>query len=361
MISREIIHELIAKKQCPERMGLFEHYWGDTQPWWEEHEGLAKGIDLVEHFNYDIRIIDGSWFNTSAFLEGAVLEETEETKVHVNGWGAKFRDWKHKSGTPEHLGFEMTTEEIWRKKFREPMLSLDTKRFGDIEVLRANYKKAMAEKRFAVYSNLTIFEQMRESMGQIVMMESMCLNPVWIHDFCDVMTNHLIMHLEYLLREVGIPDGIWLYEDMGYTYQPFISPELQREMIMPYHKRLGDFFKSYKLPWIMHSCGKIRPFLPAIREAGVDCLQVLEAKAGQDVREFADAVGNSMAFMGNLNIRAFETNDMKTVESEVLPKLRDIKKKRIPYIFHSDHSIPRTVRLSTYQGALDMFWKNCAY
>jgi uroporphyrinogen decarboxylase len=196
---------------------------------------------------------------------------------------------------------------------------------------------------------------MRASMGDVVMLESMYMNPAWILDFCEVMTNHMIMHLDYLMREVGVPDGVWMYEDMGFTKAPFISPEMQREMIMPFHKRLGDFIHSYNIPWIMHSCGKIRSFLPAIQEAGIDCLQVLEAKAGQDVREFAEATGNKMAFMGNLNIMAFETNDKKKLEEEIVPKLKDIKTKRIPFVFHSDHSVPKTVTVDTYKYALELF------
>mgnify|MGYP007051594124 CR=1 FL=1 len=47
----------------------------------------------------------------------------------------------------------------------------------------------------------------------------------------------------------GLPKG----EDIGFTKQPFTSPELQREMILPYHKRLGDFIHSDGIPWIMHS------------------------------------------------------------------------------------------------------------
>ncbi|MBD3391133.1 MAG: hypothetical protein GF418_03665 [Chitinivibrionales bacterium] len=359
---REVVKTIVGRKTCPDRMGLYEHYWQDTQQSWEEHDGLPAGIDLTAHFDYDLREIEGSWFRSESLVDQEeVLEETDETRVVRNGWGATTRAWKNKAGTPEHLAFELTSEDIWRKKYREPLLSLDTRRFGDLDKLRKNYTDAMAEDRFAMYNNVTIFEQMRASIGDVAMLEAMYLNPDWIRDYCDVMTNHTIMHLEYLFREVGVPDGVWMYEDMGYTQAPFISPDLQRDLILPFHKRLGDFIHSYNIPWIMHSCGKIRPFLPAIREAGVDCLQVLEAKAGQDVREFAGAVDNSMAFMGNLNILAFETNDFSRLADEIVPKLKDISQKKIPFVFHSDHSIPKTVRLDTYRHALDLYHEHGRY
>jgi uroporphyrinogen-III decarboxylase len=93
----------------------------------------------------------------------------------------------------------------------------------------------------------------------------------------------------------------------------------------------------------------------------VDGLQALEAKAGQHVLEMAEATGNKIAFMGNLDIRAFESNDQKTLEAEIVPKLRAIKEKRIPYVFYSDHSIPKSVNLETYRYALELHKKYGRY
>ncbi len=342
-------------------MGLFEHWWEDTQGAWES-EGFPKGVDLVDYYNFDIRPITGCFNQTAAILDQwEVVEETEDTIVSINGWGAKLRHWKHKSGPPEHIGFELTNDDIWREKYRPHLLDLDIRRFGDIEQVKADFDKFMATDKWCCYNNILITEIMRASMGDIVMLESMYLNPAWIKDFCDVVTNMLIVHYEYLFDKIGVPDGMFIYEDMGYTYGPIMSPELQREFIFPYHKRLIDFVHSYDIPFVMHSCGKIRPYLQSIFESGVDCLQVLEAKAGQHVAEFASAVDNKMAFMGNLNIVAYETNDRAELENEILPKLEAVRTNRIPYVFHSDHSIPRSVKPETYEYSLELFRRHGHY
>jgi uroporphyrinogen decarboxylase len=358
---REIIKAIVKDKQCPERMGLYEHYWDDTRAEWEK-QGYPKDTDPIDYFDYDIKAVPNGWFRTTPFpVPLKTIDETDETFIYLNGWGAKLREWKGKSGTPEHISFEMVSEEIWREKFREPLLTFNIERAGDVEQLKKDFKTCMETDRFIVYTNVHIFEIMRHAMGDVVMLEAMYLNPAWIHDFCDVITNMMITQYEFMFSEIGIPDGMFIYEDMGYTYGPFCSPELQRELVFPYHRKLVDFVHSYDIPFIMHSCGKIRPFLPAIFDAGVDCLQVLEAKAGQDVREMAEATGYKMSFMGNLNILAFEANDPKTLENEVLPKLDGIREKRIPYVFHSDHSIPKTVKLDTYRYALELFRKYGKY
>jgi uroporphyrinogen decarboxylase len=342
-------------------MGLYEHFWDDTQAEWEK-QGLPEGVDLIEYFDYDIKPIPGGDIKTEAIVRNSVIvEETDETIVKINGWGAKLRYWKHKSGTPEHIEFDMTSEAVWREKYRPYLIDLNPQRAGDIEQLKKNHAKCMATDKFVVYTNLMIFEIMRASMGDIIMLESMYLNPAWIHDFCDVVTDMQIRHWEYVFTEVGVPDGMFLYEDMGYTQSPFISPELHREMVVPYHRRFADFIHSYGIPFIMHSCGKVEPLLQGIVDSGVDCLQVLEAKAGQNVIEFARQVDNKIAFMGNLNIIAFETNNPAELEAEIIPKLQSIRENRIPYVFHSDHSIPKTVKLDTYKYALDLYWKYGRY
>ncbi len=352
MTHRETIEALIRDKTCPDRMGVFEEFWQDTQGEWE-HQGLPPGTDMIEYFDHDFRPIEGSMFNSDPFLEEEEWPESEsETLIRVNGWGARMREWRDRPGVPEHLSFDMQNEEVWQARYRDPLLQLDLDRFPDLDGLRANYAAARSSDRFCYYYNILPTEIMRRSIGDIVMLEAMCLNPGWIHDVCSVVTDNIIRHLEYILREVGLPDGVWMYEDMGYTQGPFISPEMYQEFLLPYHEKVGDFIHSYGLPFILHSCGRIRPLLTLIARAGVDCLQAIEAKAGQSVVEMAEALGNSMAFMGNIDIRAFESNDPRILEAEIVPKLEAIKRNRIPYIFHSDHSIPRSVKLETYEHAM---------
>jgi uroporphyrinogen decarboxylase len=351
---------IIRAKECPERMGIYEHWWSDLQPYWESAEGLPVHADLVDYFDFDLRQVGGWCFNHQP-LQWTDVSEDESTSVKTNGWGATLRYWKDKAGTPEHIGFELVNNEIWKKRYRERLLSLDPSRLPDLATLRDGLIKGRSDDRYTVFSHLFIFEIMRESMGDVVMLESMYLDPGWITDFCEVTTTFYLKHFEYLFREAGVPDALWIYEDMGFTKAPFISPELYRELIFPHHKRLVDFIHSYNIPLIMHSCGNIRPLLPHMAETGIDCLQVLEAKAGQHVAEFAEATGNRLAFMGNLNIVAFESNDRAVIDAEVLPKLDAVRRNRIPYVFHSDHSIPGTVNLDTYRYVRDLHRKYGRY
>ena len=90
----------------------------------------------------------------------------------------------------------------------------------------------------------------------------------------------------------------------------------------------------------------------------------MEVKANQNVVEFAHtvwALGRQMAFAGNMDIRAFESNDPAILEAEIVPKLEAIREKKIPYVFMSDHSIPKSVSLKTYEEALEIYRRNRNY
>jgi uroporphyrinogen decarboxylase len=289
-----------------------------------------------------------------------VIKETEEWRIIKDGRGATLKFWKNKSGTPEHIDFEITDREKW-KKYREPLLEIRKERLGDIESMRLNLKTAREKKKFTIFGDLFIFELMRATIGDQNFLPALLLDPDWIKDFAQVYLNFYRNHYEILFREAGLPDGFLVYEDFGYSNGLFCSPKVLSELIMPYEKELVNFLKSYGLPVILHSCGDIRKAVPLIIDAGFDCLQPMEAKAGCDVVEFAKTYGNKLAYMGNINVVVLNTNDPLKIKEEILPKLKTLSKMRIPYFFHSDHSIPPTVTLETYKYVLKLFGENCWY
>ena len=360
MTQREIIKTLLAK-EIPERVGLNEAFWPHIieNAWGEQ--GIEPGTPFEEHFNLDIKSL--SFFAAPGprpDLE-RVVEESDEWIVKRDSWGASFKTWKHKSGTPEHVAFSVSSPEVWNNEFRDAFKAIDMRDHLDLDAFMSNYAKAMASDRFITYSGLFVFEELRRIMGDVSMLESLLLEPEWIHDFCALVTQKNIEHYEHLFNEVGRPDGLHIYEDLGYTAAPFASPACHREMVLPYHKQLFGFFKDHNLPIIMHTCGDFRPHIDSIVEAGVDCIQAMEAKTGMDVVKMAETYKDKLCFMGNIDIRALESGDRDTIKEECLTKLNGMKALRAPYVYMSDHSIPPSVTLEDYEYMQELFWQNCQY
>lgn len=360
MKPRDVVRA-IFDRQIPERMGLNESFWPETlSERWPE-QGYPRGADPAEEFHYDIRGV-GGWFDSTPF-RGVwdVLEETEEWRVVRDGRGATLKFWKHKSGTPEHIEFECSTPQVWYAKYREPLLATERDRLGDVEGMRASIAERRSQGLYACFSNLFVFELMRATIGDQNFLPAMLEEPSWIEDFCRVNTDFLIRHYEILFLEAGLPDGFFLYEDLGYSNGPFCSPSVLRELWLPHAKRFVGFLKDHGLQVMMHSCGDVRMLVPLIVEAGVDVLQPLEVKAGCDVLQLGEAFAGRLSFMGNIDVRALSTGEESKVREEIVGKLTAIRQRRIPYVFHSDHSIPPDVPLKTYRLALDLFWEHCRY
>ncbi len=360
MTKREIIRELLAK-QLPDRVGLNEHFWPHIIDNAWQAQGIQPGTDFSERFNLDLKSV--SWFSAPAPRSDlvAVVEESEEWTVHRDGWGASFKTWKNKAGTPEHVGFMVTSPDIWKKDFREAFKAIRVRDHVDIEGMKARYRTAMAGESFVTYSSLFVFEELRKVIGDVTMLESLLLEPEWIHDFCSLVTDKYIAYFELLFREIGLPDGMHIYDDLGYTAAPFASPACHREMIHPYHKELFAMFKDYNLPVILHTCGDFRPHLECIIGSGVDCVQAMEAKTGMHVVTLAEQYRDKLCFMGNIDIRSLESGDRIRIKQECLAKLNGMKRLRAPYIYMSDHSIPPSVKLADYEYMLELFWGNCNY
>lgn len=361
--SRELI-DAILRHGNPERVGLCEHPWADTLRRWTEQgypiDEEGKPVTPAEHFGYDIKNV-GGWFDIMPIRDHEeTLEETDEWKVTRNGAGAVFKNWKHKSGTPEHIDFDMTSRQVWEQKYRPHLLEPDRERLN-IEATRRNLIRCRQQGRFALYSHLFVWENMRQSMGDVCLYESMLLEPDWIHDYCRVYTDFFKVHFAILFDEAGVPDGVRLCEDLGYHKGLFCSPRTFQQLLFPYYAELVGWFHERDVPVMLHSCGMVKEALPMIVEAGFDCLDPMERKAGNNPFQYADQHGDRLGFMGGLDARVLESGDRDRIRRHVTDLLEGMKERGIGYIFHSDHSLSTNVDLDDYRFALHIYREHAAY
>ena len=345
-------------------MGLHDSPWDDTLKRWVGEgyptDSAGQPISPVEHFGYDICGC-GGWFDILP-IRGMqeVVEETAEWKIVRNGAGALLKWWKNKSGTPEHIAFTMTSREIWDRDYRGRLLELDRERV-DIKGARERLAKARSDGYWAFYGDLFVWENMRRSMGDITLYESLLLDPAWIHDYNRVHTDFFKAHYKLLFDEAGVPDGIWMYEDLGYRNGLFCSPKTLEDVIFPYFAEMVDFFHSYGLPVILHSCGRTTEALDLIVGAGFDALNPMEVKAGNDIFAFAEKYGDKLAFVGGLDARVLESGDRGAIRREVARFIDGLKARGARFLFASDHSLSTNVSYSDYRYALGVYREHMAY
>jgi uroporphyrinogen decarboxylase len=283
-------------------------------------------------------------------FERKTVAEDEDTITYLDGNGAVLRRHKKHDTTPEHISFNVTDRESWEHLIK-PKLSPDPRRLN-FENYRKLKEDCARSGRFFTMSGINVFECMEAMCGHENMLAGMALDPDWVLDMSMTYARLLVDLQKILFEREGLPDGVYYYDDLGFKLHPFISPQMYCDLIQPAHAYTMDYAKSLGLPVIMHSCGFVEPLLPHMIDAGIDCLQVIEVKAGMDLLRIHKLYGDKNSFMGGIDVRVLYTNDRKKIDAELEAKI-PLVKEGYNYVVHSDHSIPKTVDYETYRYFID--------
>ena len=97
--------------------------------------------------------------------------------------------------------------------------------------------------------------------------------------------------------------------DFGTQLDLLISPDLFREFVFPYFRKLTDIGHEHGYHVILHSCGSIYKVIPDLIELGVDALHPLQARAANME---ADRLGaefrGAVAFVGGIDTQDLLVN-----------------------------------------------------
>jgi len=341
------------KRKPHDRIPLYEHFWGETLKKWREKDWLQnkkEECDPTSEFGLDVR--DCWAFNCISDLDfkKIILEENEDTYIEKDGNGAILRHHKHHDTTPEHIDYTVKDRSGWETLIK-PRLTPTIKRIN-FTGYRSVKNRCGDDNTFFCWSGANVFEQMVHVCGHQYMLMGMIDDPEWIRDMCDTYAGLLIALMEILFAKEGKPDGIWFNDDLGFKGTTFMSPSMYDEFIKPAQKRTFDYAKSINVPVIFHSCGMVEKLIPSLIEAGIDCLQALEVKAGMDILKLYKQYGSWLSFMGGIDIQELISNDPVRIDQELLKKI-PILKGNYGYALHSDHSIPPSMDISMYRYFID--------
>jgi hypothetical protein len=85
-------------------------------------------------------------------------------------------------------------------------------------------------------------------------------------------------------------------DDTAAAQQPFISPEIYRELIVPYVSRLTKFAQDRNIPVMMHCCGRCEDFIEDWVSFGVNSWN--PAQVTNDLDGIKKKYGNSLVLVG---------------------------------------------------------------
>ncbi|MBR6794025.1 MAG: hypothetical protein IKM48_06715 [Clostridia bacterium] len=335
LTSRERILRTHLRQEV-DRMPMVDKPWAGTLRRWER-EGMPKGADWIDHFGYD-RIVRICPDNSPRFPV-RVLEENERSKVVTTAWGGTQRVFKELDATNENLSFRCPTADAW-PEVKARMLEYHEDRIP-WDYLKKNYPLWKARGDFL---QLTVWFGFDVAHSRLVGTENFLVamydDPEWVTDMFETYLTTSLDLCQRILDAGYEFDGIFWYDDMGYKGTSFFSPDLYRELLLPYHKRAVDWAHERGMVAELHSCGYIEKLLPAVMETGVEMLNPIEIKAGMDPLFLKKTYGDRLSFHGGINAQLWDDFERVAAEMErVIP----ILKEGGGYLFASDHSIPNSV------------------
>lgn len=172
------------------------------------------------------------------------------------------------------------------------------------------------------------------------------LNKKMAHTLLDKLTTYDIELMDAFLSIIGpYIQIVEITDDIGGQNGLLISPELYREMVMPYYKRLLEFIKSKTDAKIFHhSCGSVIKGVDLLIEAGIDILNPLQPRAaGMDSTYLKDRFGYELIFHGGIDTQeVLPYGSPMDIENEVKRRIA-IYAPGGGYILSAAHNIQQDV------------------
>jgi uroporphyrinogen decarboxylase len=356
LTSKERVGLALARKEA-DRIPRMDGFWPETIQQWER-DGMPVGLDIGAHFGFDF--VGAGWVNHEARVGfSKVVAEDERSITREDGNGTMLRFWKGKSGTPEHTGFTVNCADKWLQ-FKRHLLDAPIESRVNVQDALAAMHKARSEQKWFTWTGVEAFETAKDILGHEYLCCAMAEEPDLARDVFETETEIAIRALNHLEKSGVQYDGGWIFGDIAYNKGPFCSPRMYKSLVQPSHARQIGWFKERGLKLIYHTDGDFRPLIPGFIEAGVDCVQPMEAKAQIDVRELKPRYGDRVAFMGNIDAMKLISNDRDAIEEEIASKI-SVAKVGGGYIYHSDHSVPPGITWETYQFVMERVAFHGAY
>ena len=353
MLPRERVMMALQHKE-PDRVPIHDSPWQATIDRWRS-EGLPSGISPADYFGYELA---GFGADTSPQFPIEVLHEDEEYIIERNQYGGVRKNPRDYSTTPLIIDYPCKSRKDWEEKIK-PRLKPSDYRVDWVSVYY-NYHRERSKGRFITYNAAVGYDKIQSYVASPHLLKAIITDPEWVKDMYMTDAKLAIEMCERMIKRGIKFDGAFLFCDLGYRKGLFFSPKHYEEQLHPVFKMLCNYFHSRGMPVILHSCGRVKDLIPYFIEAGIDCLQPLEVKAGMNLIELKEEYGDKIAFMGGIDVRLMALEDPKPIEKEIREKIT-VAKEGGGYIYHSDHSVPKNVSFKQYKRVIELVKKYGKY
>jgi uroporphyrinogen decarboxylase len=299
--------------KAPDRVPF--DFWGVPETW-ESLKNFLKIDDnneLMETLGIDCRVVTPDYI-------GPDMEVLEDGSFY-NIWGSVRKIVKNGSSSYEEYAaypladFQTPTEvEQWGKWPKSKMWDWDS---FITKVGKAN-KKAPYHIRYDIGG---IFESAWGLYGLDKFLMGFYENSKLVCSIMECYTDIFISNFRSLMSKAEhLVDMVYTYDDVATQDGLMISPDMWRQYILPFHQKLNKVIREYDVKLMYHSCGAVRPLIPAfIEELDIDVLNPLQPRAkGMDMAFIKRTYGEKLSFHGGVDLqKTLPFGTVKDVQDEV--------------------------------------------
>lgn len=166
--------------------------------------------------------------------------------------------------------------------------------------------------------------------------------------------------LQKMLSEHG--DGIdivYMADDTCTQTGPIFSREAFGRYVAPYLRRFAGIVHGYGKKFLLHTCGSVRAFLPAIIDCGVDMLEPVQVRAaGMEPAALKGDFGRDICFYGGVDLQRVLCSYAPGAVAAEVRALIDVLGKDGGYVLGPGHTYiqpdaPLPNILSMYRAAFE--------
>ena len=312
----------------------------------------AVDDDMVERLGIDVRVVkpdtpSNRGLATDVVRDGAYDSMTDE-------WGVKWKmpvdgghyfdmyaaPLKHAS-TPKDL-----------ERFSWPDFQDET-RYAAIKQKADTYVHTQKKAYVLDRDYGGIWETALWTCGFEKFFLDMATNEPFVHALLEKITELKMQFWEKAIAAAG--ENILIIseaDDLAAQNSLFCSPQMYRQMVHPYHKKLFEFIKKQaeaqtgsRVYLFYHSCGAVKPLIPLLIEEGVDILNPVQVNAGDmDTKALKQEFGKDITFWGG------GVDTQQILPFGTLAQIKDEVKRRIDdlapgggFVFTTVHNVQSDV------------------
>lgn len=328
--------------------------WESTIDRWHT-EGLPAGVSPAAYFGTDrLEGVPGTTGHLGTVYGVIPLDPPFERRVLRTEAGCRVvrvEDGQTvrepldcpQNSMPEWLEYPLTSRDVWRREF---LPRLDPHSPGRIKP-DAAYGSAQARRDYplGIWTG-SFWGRLQTWMGLPGLSLAMYDDPGWVHE----MNEYLCWFTCELCRpwlDALQLDYAYIWEDLGMTAGPMVSPHLFRAFMLPYYVKLTAFLRKHGIGLIMvDSDGQNGPIIPLWLEGGVNGLRPLEAAAGEDPVDLRRLYGRRLVLEGGIDKRVLARTPAE-IEAHVLGRVPWLLTQG-GYLPQVDHLVPPDVSFSNY-------------